>query len=293
MGSHLDTQPTGGKFDGVLGVLGALEALRTLVQAGYETYAPIEVVNWTNEEGSRFAPAMLGSGVFGGAFARDWACAREDRAGVTFGDGARRRSAIAGRRACGDHPLSAFFELHIEQGPILEAEDKGDRRRHRRAGHALVRGHRHGPGRAYRRDADADAQECAARRRAPGRAHRCDRAAPCAARARRGRADGGPARILATWCRASVLLVDLRHPESAVLDGWKRDSRRALREICDPLGLGGDVDPHLGPAAGALRCRLRRLGARAPRTERVLRRARLFPAPATTRHMFRASRRPR
>ncbi len=73
MGSHLDTQPTGGKFDGVLGVLGALEALRTLVQAGYETFAPIEVVNWTNEEGSRFAPAMVASGVFAGAFTRDWA----------------------------------------------------------------------------------------------------------------------------------------------------------------------------------------------------------------------------
>ena len=68
MGSHLDTQPTGGKFDGVLGVLGALEALRTLVEAGYETYAPIEVVNWTNEEGSRFAPAMVCSGVFAGVF---------------------------------------------------------------------------------------------------------------------------------------------------------------------------------------------------------------------------------
>src|SRR6201999_2940175 len=73
LGSHLDTQPTGGKFDGVLGVLGALEALRTLVQAGYETYAPIEVINWTNEEGSRFAPAMVASGVFAGAFTRDWA----------------------------------------------------------------------------------------------------------------------------------------------------------------------------------------------------------------------------
>src|ERR1043165_4892926 len=73
IGSHLDTQPTGGKFDGVLGVLSALEALRTMVEAGYETYAPIEVVNWTNEEGSRFAPAMVSSGVFAGAFAEDWA----------------------------------------------------------------------------------------------------------------------------------------------------------------------------------------------------------------------------
>src|SRR3954453_6907366 len=81
MGSHLDTQPTGGKFDGVLGVLGALEALRTMVLMGYETMAPVEGVNWTNEEGSRFAPAMLCSGVFAGVFTPDYANAREDRDG--------------------------------------------------------------------------------------------------------------------------------------------------------------------------------------------------------------------
>src|SRR4029079_4607642 len=84
MGSHLDTQPTGGKFDGVLGVLAALEALRTLVEAGYETYAPIEVVNWTNEEGSRFAPAMVASGVFSKALTKDFAHTQRDRDGVTF-----------------------------------------------------------------------------------------------------------------------------------------------------------------------------------------------------------------
>src|SRR5215210_422550 len=118
-GSHLDTQPTGGKFDGVLGVLGALEALRTLHEAGYETYAPIEVVNWTNEEGSRFAPAMVSSGVFGGAIEKGWAQSRQDRDGTTF---AAALDAIGyrGGERCGEHPLSAFFELHIEQGPILE-----------------------------------------------------------------------------------------------------------------------------------------------------------------------------
>ena len=84
-GSHLDTQPTGGKFDGALGVLAALEAMRTLVRAGYETFAPIEVVNWTNEEGARFAPALIASGVFAGVFTRDWAAARQDRSGETFG----------------------------------------------------------------------------------------------------------------------------------------------------------------------------------------------------------------
>ena len=99
MGSHLDTQPTGGKFDGVLGVLAALEALRTLVEAGYETHAPIEVVNWTNEEGSRFAPAMMASGVFAKVFERDWAHARAGSRGRELRRGARRRSAIAARSA--------------------------------------------------------------------------------------------------------------------------------------------------------------------------------------------------
>lgn len=121
MGSHLDTQPTGGKFDGVLGTLGALEALRTLVEAGYETFAPIEIVNWTNEEGARFAPAMVSSGVFAGAFDQEWASARQDRSGTTFRE-ALEAIGYHGTQRCGDHPLSAFFELHIEQGPILEAE---------------------------------------------------------------------------------------------------------------------------------------------------------------------------
>jgi beta-ureidopropionase / N-carbamoyl-L-amino-acid hydrolase len=122
LGSHLDTQPTGGKFDGNLGVLGALEALRTLVTAGYETNAPIMVVNWTNEEGARFAPAMQGSGVFAGTYTRAWADAVTDIAGVRFGDAL---DAIGWRGAAkAGMPLSAYLELHIEQGPILEEEDK-------------------------------------------------------------------------------------------------------------------------------------------------------------------------
>jgi N-carbamoyl-L-amino-acid hydrolase len=123
MGSHLDTQPTGGKFDGALGVLAALEALRTLVEAGYETFAPIEVINWTNEEGARFAPAMIASGVFAGVFTRDFAAARQDRGGVSFGD-ALEAIGYRGKEACGSHKLSAFFEVHIEQGPYLEQESK-------------------------------------------------------------------------------------------------------------------------------------------------------------------------
>jgi beta-ureidopropionase / N-carbamoyl-L-amino-acid hydrolase len=123
MGSHLDTQPTGGKFDGALGVHSALEALTALHRAGYETFAPIEVINWTNEEGSRYSPAMIASGVFAGAFARDFAWARTDRAGESFGD-ALDKIGYRGEEVCGAHPLSAFFELHIEQGPYLEAEGK-------------------------------------------------------------------------------------------------------------------------------------------------------------------------
>jgi N-carbamoyl-L-amino-acid hydrolase len=123
MGSHLDTQPTGGKFDGVLGVLGALEVMRTLHDVGYETNAPIEIVNWTNEEGSRYAPAMLASGVFAGAFTRNFAYAREDRDGKRF-DAELERIGYKGDEPVGDRKLGAYFELHIEQGPILEAEGK-------------------------------------------------------------------------------------------------------------------------------------------------------------------------
>jgi N-carbamoyl-L-amino-acid hydrolase len=123
MGSHLDTQPTGGKFDGVLGVLGALEAMRTLHQADYETNAPIEIVNWTNEEGARFAPAMLASGVFAGVFSPDYAFARTDRDGKTFGDELA-RIGYKGEDKAGARKFSAMFELHIEQGPMLEAEGR-------------------------------------------------------------------------------------------------------------------------------------------------------------------------
>jgi N-carbamoyl-L-amino-acid hydrolase len=123
LGSHLDTQPTGGKFDGTLGTLAALEVLRTLEATGYETYAPIEIVNWTNEEGSRFAPALIASGVFGGVFERDWAYAQKDRDGVTFAE-ALEAIGYRGAERCGARKFSAFFELHIEQGPILEREDK-------------------------------------------------------------------------------------------------------------------------------------------------------------------------
>jgi beta-ureidopropionase / N-carbamoyl-L-amino-acid hydrolase len=123
IGSHLDTQPTGGKFDGILGVLGGLEVLKTLQASGYETNAPLMLVNWTNEEGSRFAPAMLGSGVYAGVFDRAYADSREDRQGVTFGE-AIESIGYRGAAKAGSVTFGAMFELHIEQGPILEQEEK-------------------------------------------------------------------------------------------------------------------------------------------------------------------------
>ena len=121
MGSHLDTQPTGGKFDGVLGVLGALEAVRSMNDLGIRTRHPIVVVNWTNEEGARFAPAMLASGVFAGVHTLDYAYGRTDLEGKTFG-AELERIGWKGPEAVGARGMHAYFELHIEQGPILEAE---------------------------------------------------------------------------------------------------------------------------------------------------------------------------
>jgi acetylornithine deacetylase/succinyl-diaminopimelate desuccinylase-like protein len=137
MGSHLDTQPTGGKFDGALGVLAALEALRTLERAGYQTFAPVEVINWTNEEGARFTPAMIASGVFAGVFERDWAA---------FG----------------------VFRTTHRARPLSRSRGQGHRRRHRRSGHALVRSDGDRPGQPRRHDADAAPPRCAACRRAAG-----------------------------------------------------------------------------------------------------------------------------
>jgi N-carbamoyl-L-amino-acid hydrolase len=122
-GSHLDTQPTGGRFDGVYGVLAGLEVVRSLNDAGFETEAPIEVVVWTNEEGSRFPPPMIGSGVFAGVFDLDYGLGRPDLEGKTIG-AELARIGFAGDQACGGRPIGAYFEAHIEQGPILEAEGK-------------------------------------------------------------------------------------------------------------------------------------------------------------------------
>ena len=122
VGSHLDTQPTGGKYDGVLGVLGGLEIIRTLNDLDIKTKHPIEIVNWTNEEGTRFAPPMLSSGVFASMHTEEWAYNREDSEGKKFGDELK-RIGWRGEEPVGERKLHAFYELHIEQGPILEDEN--------------------------------------------------------------------------------------------------------------------------------------------------------------------------
>ncbi len=121
-GSHIDSQPTGGKFDGIYGVLAGLEVIRTLNDLDYETNAPIEISAWTNEEGSRFAPAMVASGVFGGVFDLEYGLACRDRDGKTIGEELE-RIGYAGGMECGGREVDAFFETHIEQGPILEADN--------------------------------------------------------------------------------------------------------------------------------------------------------------------------
>ncbi len=121
-GSHIDTQPTGGKFDGNYGVLAGLEVMRTLNDRGIQTEAPLEVAFWTNEEGSRFVPVMMGSGVFCGAFSLEHAYAAKDVDGKSVQEELARIGYI-GEQTPGDHPIGAYFEAHIEQGPVLEDAD--------------------------------------------------------------------------------------------------------------------------------------------------------------------------
>jgi beta-ureidopropionase / N-carbamoyl-L-amino-acid hydrolase len=122
-GSHVDSQPKGGRFDGILGVMGMLEVLRTLRDHEMETRRPLIIVDWTNEEGSRFSPAMMGSGVWAGILDRAWAYSRTDLSGKKFGEELE-RIGFKGKAPCRKWPVHAYFELHIEQGPVLDREKK-------------------------------------------------------------------------------------------------------------------------------------------------------------------------
>ncbi|MGE3832178.1 MAG: Zn-dependent hydrolase [Parvibaculaceae bacterium] len=235
MGSHLDTQPTGGKFDGVLGVLGALEAMRSMVDLGYETNAPVMIVNWTNEEGSRFAPAMLASGVYAGVFTPDYAYSREDRDGITFGDELE-RIGYKGKEPVGSHKFQAMFELHIEQGPILEAEQK-------MIGVVTgVQGMRWYEVTVKGQEAHTGATPMKLRKNALlGAARMIDAIHEVGMKHLPGVASVGlienrpnsrnvvPGEVFFT--------VDLRHPDEAVLDRMEKEYKAALPRIAEQLGL--------------------------------------------------------
>jgi N-carbamoyl-L-amino-acid hydrolase len=235
MGSHLDTQPTGGKFDGVLGVLAGLEALRTLQSAGYETTAPIALVNWTNEEGSRFAPAMLCSGVYAGVFTPEFAHAREDRNGVRFGD-ALDAIGYRGDALPGEPKLQAMFELHIEQGPILEDKKamigvvtgvQG-----MRWYEVTVRGqdaHTGATPMYLRRNALLGAARMIDRIDAIGQARKDAVATVGLIENRPNSRNVIPGEVFFT--------VDLRHPDEAALDAMEAEFRAALAEVLPPLKL--------------------------------------------------------
>jgi N-carbamoyl-L-amino-acid hydrolase len=241
LGSHLDTQPTGGKFDGTLGTLAALEVLRTLDASGYETYAPIEIVNWTNEEGSRFAPALIASGVFGGAFERDWAYAQKDRDGATF-DEALTAIGYKGPERCGSRTFSAFFELHIEQGPILEREDKD-------IGIVTgVQGVRWFDCTLTGRDSHAGTTPMAARRDALVGAARMVEAIDRIARAHPPLAVATVGVIEARPASRNVVpgeawfSIDLRHPDDAMLETMEAEIRAALAAATSDLRLDVTLD---------------------------------------------------
>jgi N-carbamoyl-L-amino-acid hydrolase len=117
IGSHLDSQPSGGKFDGAYGVMAGLEVLRTLNERGIKTRSPVEAVSWTNEEGSRFVPVMMGSGVFANVFPLQQALSARDAEGIVAGDALKKIGYSGAARA---HKAGAYFEAHIEQGPVLE-----------------------------------------------------------------------------------------------------------------------------------------------------------------------------
>jgi N-carbamoyl-L-amino-acid hydrolase len=240
-GSHLDTQPTGGKFDGAYGVMVALEVVRTLNDVGYETEAPIEIVAWTNEEGSRFSPAMVGSGAFAGVFDLSEALARPDNmTGVMLG-AELERIGFAGAEPVGGRPVKAYFEAHIEQGPILEA-----------AGLPIgvvtgAQGQRWYDTTITGQEAHAGPTPMPRRRDAlVGAARMID------AVNRIGHAHAPHARATVGFVQVSpnsrntipgrvFFTVDLRHPEDAVLSQMDRELRQACEGAATALGLEAEV----------------------------------------------------
>jgi len=241
VGSHLDTQPTGGKYDGVLGVLAGLEIMRTLNDLGIQTKHPIVATNWTNEEGTRFAPAMLASGVFAGIHAQDWAYARKDAKGKTFGDELA-RIGWRGEEEVGARKMHAFFELHIEQGPILEAEGKDI---------GVVT---HGQGLSWTqltitgKDAHTGSTPMPLRRNAGLGMARVLELVDGIALSHAPDAVGAAGHIEVFPNSRNVIpgkvvfTVDLRSPNLAVIEDMEARLRSGAQQICDDMGLGVEFE---------------------------------------------------
>ncbi|RID90675.1 Zn-dependent hydrolase [Gemmobacter lutimaris] len=248
MGSHLDTQPTGGKYDGVLGVLGALEVVRTINDMGLKTRHPIVVTNWTNEEGARFAPAMLASGVFAGIHTQDYAYDRTDPEGKRFGDELARIGWV-GDEVVGARKMKAMFELHIEQGPILEAEGKSI---------GVVT---HGQGLWWLeitltgKDAHTGSTPMAMRVNAGLGMARITERVHQIAMSHQPNAVGAVGQVFVHPNSRNVIpgkvvfTVDIRSPEQAKLDAMRAEVERAAHAVAAELGLGCSIEPvgHFDP----------------------------------------------
>jgi N-carbamoyl-L-amino-acid hydrolase len=236
VGSHLDTQPTGGKYDGVLGVLGGLEIVRTMNDLGIKTKHPIVVTNFTNEEGTRYAPAMLSSGVFAGIHDQDWAYDRVDAQGKRFGDELE-RIGWKGEEEVGARKMHAFFELHIEQGPILEAEGKDI---------GVVT---HGQGLSWTqvtvtgKDSHTGSTPMPMRRNAGlGMARILDKVEEIAwSHAPHAVGAAGHIEVFPNSRNVipgkAVFTVDFRSPELSVIEDMEREMKEAAEEICDAMQL--------------------------------------------------------
>ena len=240
-GSHLDTQPTGGKFDGVFGVLAGLEVIRTLNDNDIETEAPVEVAVWTNEEGSRFAPAMVASGVFAGVFDLDYGHSRADVDGKTIG-AELERIGYLGDETPGAHPIRAFFEAHIEQGPILEAEEKTigvvTGAQGQRWFEATLTGSESHAGTTpmnRRKDALVAAAKLVTAVNEIALAH------PPHAVTTVGMMQVSP-NSRNTIPGSVFLTIDLRHPDDATLSEMEEELRQACAAICDPAGIEAVLD---------------------------------------------------
>ncbi|MBI4920980.1 MAG: Zn-dependent hydrolase [Devosia nanyangense] len=248
VGSHLDTQPTGGRYDGVLGVLSGLEVIRTLNDLGIRTRRPIVVVNWTNEEGARFAPAMLASGVFAGVHTLDYAYGRKDPEGKTFGDELKRIGWV-GDETVGARKMHAYFEYHIEQGPILEAE-------HKQIGVVT-----HGQGLWWLeftltgKEAHTGSTPMNMRVNAGLAMARIFEMVQEVAMSEQPGAVGGVGQVKFSPNSRNVLpgtvvfTVDIRSPEQAKLDRMRARIEAEAPKICEALGVGCAVEPvgHFDP----------------------------------------------